>query len=164
VGLVTNLKVPISFEFSKGEQKKVDEEEIDTPQGRPLLRPSFFQLGTDYIDNTMDTPIVDQNSEWAMFDNVSMDRQNNIIRDNELGQGLMFREPMFMPKYQKPLRQPTRQTRIMTRDRLMPSIQINQEFTPKFDGAITKYNRMSKTIPTDPFARSWEDNILYNPI
>jgi hypothetical protein len=153
-----------SFEFSKGEQKKVDEEEIDTPQGRPLLRPSFFQLGTDYIDNTMDTPIVDQNSEWAMFDNVSMDRQNNIIRDNELGQGLMFREPMFMPKYQKPLRQPTRQTRIMTRDRLMPSIQINQEFTPKFDGAITKYNRMSKTIPTDPFARSWEDNILYNPI
>jgi hypothetical protein len=66
-------------------------------------------LGTNYFDQQFAlTPLDVQNSEWTEFDFVSLDRQNNIIKDNMLGDVIRFREPMFLPRYQAPVKPPSK--------------------------------------------------------
>ena len=144
--------------------KVIPSEEIDTPQGMPMLRPSFKQLGTQYIDKMLNTPMRVQNSEWAEFDYAPFDRQNHIKVDNVLAADIRYREPMFMPNYRRPVKPPSIQSQIAMSDNMTPAIQLRQRFVPKFDASITRYDNLSKSVPDDPFARSWEDNILYYPI
>lgn len=132
--------------------------------GRPLLRPDFYMLGTDYFDRQFAlTPLDVQNSEWAEFDFVKIDRQNNIVKDNMFGNSVRFREPMFLPNYQAPVAAPSKQAVIMGRDSMMNAIQITQQFAPKFSGAVSVYDNLSQTYNRDAFSRSWQDVALFHP-
>ena len=151
-------------EFKGGEEQPVPEEDIDKPQGEPLLRPDFFMLGTEYFDKLYNVPQQVQNSEWSQFDFVpKVDRQNNIELDNILGDGIRYGGQMYYPKYQAPVAPPSRKAILRTRDTLAPAIQLSQGYAPKFQGAISLYDNLSYTYDHDPFSRSWEDEILYHP-
>ena len=156
-----------SSEAFGGVEIPIPQDEIDTPQGVGELRAQFMQTGTSYLDRIYNTPMQTQNSEWTEFDYVQPDRANGIIEDNSFGQAMRYREPMFLPKYQAPVRPPSRRAILRTADTLRPQIQLTQQWQPKFDGAVTRYDALSEVQPKkyeDPFERSWTDNILYHPI
>jgi hypothetical protein len=156
-----------SSEFFGGVEIPIPQDEIDTPQGVGELRAQFMQTGTSYLDRLYNTPMQTQNSEWTEFDYVQPDRANGIVEDNAFGTAMQFREPMFLPKYQAPAKPPSRQSILRTAGTLRPQIQLTQQWQPKFDGAVTRYDQLSEVQPKkyeDPFERSWSDTILYHPI
>ena len=162
--VTTEAKRGSTTEFFKGEEKQVPVEDIDKPAGEPLLRPDFFNLGTDYFDKIYNTPIKVQNSEWAEFDFVPIvDRQNIIELDNIYGESIRFSGDMYYPEYQAPVAPPSRRAIIRTRDTLTPAIQLSQGYARKFDGAVTPYDNLSYVMNRDEFNRSWEDVLLYHP-
>ena len=156
-----------SSEAFGGVEIPIPQDEIDTPQGVGELRAQFMQTGTSYLDRLYNTPMQTQNTNWAEFDYVQPDRANGIVEDNAFGKAMQYREPMFLPKYQAPVRPPSRRSILRTADTLRPQIQLTQQWQPKFDGAVTRYDTLSEVQPKkyeDPFERSWTDNILYHPI
>ncbi|MHA1987748.1 MAG: hypothetical protein ACW98D_14020 [Promethearchaeota archaeon] len=151
-------------EFIKGEEKPVSPEDIDKPQGEPLLRPEFNMTGIDFFNKAFNiTPLDVQNSEWAEFDYAKkIDIQNLIEIDNALNDKIRFSGNMFYPEYVKPLKPPSNDAVILGRTGMIDQIQLTQQFAPKFDGAVTIFDNLSNTKNHDAFSRSWEDNILYN--
>jgi hypothetical protein len=158
-----------SVEFLKGEELVVPAEDIDKPQGEPLLRPSFYNVGTDFFNRMYNVPMPLQNSEWADFDFVpSVDVQNQIELDNVLGDAIRFGEPLYFPKYQKKVAPPSRLAVARTRDTLAPAIQLSQGYAPKFDGAVNVYDNLSYNMIPDEFSRGFNryditrpDNSMY---
>jgi hypothetical protein len=160
----TEAKRPKGAEFVGSEEKGIPVEDIDKPVGEPLLRPDFFNLGTDYFDKLYNVPLRVQNNEWSQFDFVPyVDRQNNIELDNIYGDGIRFSGDMYYPKYQAPVAPPSRRAVIRTRDTLAPVIQLSQGMAPKFSGAVTPYDNLSYVVNHDEFSRSWRDQVLYYP-
>ena len=151
-------------EFNKGEEKPVSPEDIDRPQGQPLLRPEFNMTGIDFFNKSFDiTPLDAQNSEWAEFDYAKkIDIQNLIEIDNALNDKIRFSGDMFYPEYVEPPKPPSNDAVILARTGMIDQIQLTQQFAPKFDGAVTIFDNLSNTRNHDAFSRSWQDNILYN--
>jgi hypothetical protein len=134
------------------------------PQGEPLLRPSFYNLGVDFFNNMYNVPMATQNSEWADFNFVpSVDIQNQIELDNVLGESIRFSGDLFMPKYQRPVAPPSRLSVARTRDTLAPSIQLSQGYAPKFDGAVNIYDNLSYNMIPNEFNRGFDRFSIYNP-
>jgi len=135
-------------------------------EGEPLLRPSFKQVGTDFFDKMYDTPLNIQNSEWAEYDFVPLvDRQNHIKMDNIHGEALRFQAPLYYPKYQKPLKPPSKQAIFLSRVPMKKEIQLTQPFVDKFDGAeMGRPIDMTLTYNHSVFDANFKNLRIYNPI
>ena len=141
-------------------------ENIDTPAGDPLLRPSFYNVGTDFFDRMYDTPMSVQNSEWAEFDFVSLiDRNNGIEVDNVLSQKIRFQAPLYYPKVQKPLAPPSRESVLLSKIPMKREIQLSQPYMPKFDNAdMGRPMDFTTTYNHSPFDFNFLNLKLYNPV
>jgi hypothetical protein len=133
--------------------------------GGGKLRADFLMLGTSYFNEMYNTPLSLENSEWAEYDYVDIDRQNKIEMDNFLGDAIRFKSPMFLPKFQPKLAPPSKLAVELKYVPMRPEIQLYQPFMDKFDGADMGRNMNF----TDPFNRSvFDSNFknleLYNPI
>ena len=152
-------------EFNKGEEKKVNPEDINTAQGIGWLRADFNMVGIDFFNEKFGiTPRDIEDSEWTEYNFVtSLDKTNGIQISNLGNQNIIYSEPMFLPKYVPPIKPPSKQAVIMGRDKMIDQYQISQSFAPKFDGAVSVYDNLSTVYNHDEFSRNWEDNVLYHP-
>ena len=151
-------------EFVRGQEIPVSSEEINTPQGNPLLRPEFKQTGIDYFEKQFGrTPISVENSEWAEFNFVpQVDKTNGIEINNMRNLDIRFAEPMFLPEYVRPPPAPDIQAYIMSQSPMYDRIQLYEPFTNKFDDSVNITDSLTSPYVEPAFERNWQDNLLYN--
>jgi len=144
------------------------EGELQRPQQLPSsswLRPEFNMLGVDFFDNQFSRKnITQENYEWSDFNFVpELDRTNKIEIENNLSNDIRFREPLFLPKFKKPVAPPSKRSQILTRSIMSPVIQLDQSFDNKFSSAVNLTDNLSEVVSSNPFDRSWRQNALYHP-
>jgi len=89
-------------------------------------------IGTDYFNKKFSiTPLDVENSEWAEFDFVkTIDPQNTIEIDNVVAKGIRFKEPLPLPKYQQQIKQPSKESQIITEQPMFAEIKLVDEIQP----------------------------------
>ena len=128
-------QAPTEETEEKEEKTETQKDLINTDQSisdESLLRPTFDMIGTDYFNKKFSiTPLDVENSEWAEFDFVkTIDPQNTIEIDNVVAKGIRFKEPLPLPKYQPPIKPPSKESQIITEQPMFAEIQLFDEFQP----------------------------------
>ena len=131
------------------------------------LRASFLMTGTDYFASKV--PLAVENSEWAEFDFVGLDRTNGIEMDNVVSDRVRFMEPMFSAIYVPPPKPPIQASVWLSQIPMEREIQLTQRFVDKFDDRGIESSLGKSMDFTDPYNRSVFDSgfsrlELYNPI
>jgi hypothetical protein len=151
---------------SKNSTQNDETDTFDTPEGNPMLRPSFKHAGTEFINKLLNTPMAVENSEWSDFDFVSLvDSQNGIEVNNLLGELIRFQDPLFIPKFQPPVKPPSAAAVSITHAPMINEIQLTQQFMPKFDDAdMGQPMQLTETYNKSMISADFLNLRLYNPI